>query len=729
MVLAKLAGLLRPGARHRVRTPTVLQMEAVECGAASLAMVLAWHGRYVPLEELRILCGVSRDGSKASNVLKAARSFGLAAKGFRKEPEALRSMPLPMIVFWNFNHFVVVDGFGEGKVFLNDPGCGRRTVSDEEFDQSFTGVVLTFEATPEFTRGGEKPSVVGALKRRFHGLGPAVAFLVLAGLAMVLPGLLVPAFSGMFVDHVLVGGKHTWLKPLLLGMALTAALRAALTWLEQYYLLRTQTRIALSGASQFLWHLLHLPVEFYAQRSAGEIGARVALNDRVAQLLSGDLAKAALNVLTAVFFIALMLAVDTGLTAIVLVFAVLNLVVFRLTATKARELSQRVAIDEGKMMGAAVNGLMSMETLKASGAESDFFGRWAGYQAKYLSSMQESLRVMLPLRVLPGALDTLAAVLVLGAGALSVIHGQFSVGTLIAFQTLAASFMKPIKELAGLGSQLQEAHGDMNRLDDVARYAPDAWATRTALAGGEPRPRFDGAVTLDRVTFGYSRAEEPLLQDFSLTLRPGERVAIVGGSGSGKSTVAKLVMGLYQPWRGQVLFDGQPREAYSRYEFASSVAMVDQDVALFSGTIRDNLSLWDPGVSDEDLVRAASDACIHEFILSRPGGYDHVLEEGGRNMSGGQRQRLEIARALVGNPRVLVLDEATSALDPATEQAIESNLRRRGCTCVIVAHRLSAVRDCDEIVVLSHGQLAERGTHEALMGKPGGAYHRLVSME
>lgn len=720
--------LRRPSSAH-ARTPTVLQMEAVECGAASLAMVLAYHGRYVPLEELRIQCGVSRDGSKASNVLKAARGHGLAAKGYRKEPAALRAMPLPLVVFWNFNHFLVVEGFGDGEVFLNDPAGGRRRVSDDEFDQSFTGVVLTFERTPDFRPGGERPSVLAALRRRFDGMGAAVAFLVLAGVAMVLPGLLVPAFSGIFVDHVLVAGKHGWLKPLLLGMVLTAAMRAALTWLEQYYLLRTQTRLALAGASRFLWHLLHLPVEFYAQRSAGEIGARVALNDRVAHLLSGDLAKAVLNIITAVFFVALMLAVDAGLTAIVVAFAAANLLVFRATAARAQELSQRLAIDEGKMMGAAVNGLMSMETLKASGAESDFFARWAGYQARYLGSMQESLRVMLPLRVLPGVLDSAAVVLVLGVGALRVIDGGFTLGTLIAFQTLAASFMAPIKQLAALGSQLQEAHGDMNRLDDVARYAPDAWATGTPLSTPDPGPRFAGSITLEDVSFGYSRAEEPLLQAFSLSIRPGQRIAIVGGSGSGKSTVAKLVMGLYQPWSGRVLFDGRPREGYSRDEFAASVAMVDQDIALFSGTIRDNLALWDPGASDEDIVRAAIDACIHDFILSRPGGYEHVLEEGGRNMSGGQRQRLEIARALVGNPSVLVLDEATSALDPATEQEIERNLRRRGCTCIVVAHRLSAVRDCDDILVLARGQLRERGTHAALMDIPDGIYRRLVGME
>lgn len=704
-------------------------MEAVECGAASLGMVLAWYGRFVPLEELRVRCGVSRDGSKASNILKAARAFGLAAKGYKKEPAELRQIRLPVIVFWNFNHFVVVDAFGEDKVYLNDPAYGRREVSAEEFDQSFTGVVLTFEPTDEFAPGGEPPSVIAALKRRFTNLRPALVYLVLTGLALVIPGLLIPTFAGMFVDRILVDGMHSWLKPLLLGMVLTAILRAGLTWLEQYYLLRTQTKIALATASKFFWHLLHLPVEFYSQRSAGEIGARVSLNDQVAELLSGDLAQALLSIMTAVFFIGLMLYVDVGLTAISLVFAAANLWALKLISERARDLGQRVAVERGKLDGTAINGLLTMETLKASGGESDFFAKWAGHQTKYLNVMQESARIMLPLQVLPAALTAIANILILGIGSLRVIEGDFSVGTLVAFQSLAASFMAPVGRLAGLGAKLQEAHGNMNRLDDVMHYTPDAWATKTPLVSESPNAKLKGLVEVQGATFGYSRAEAPLLLDFSLTLRPGERVAIVGASGCGKSTIAKLVMGLYQPWSGDVLFDGKPREAYSRYEFASSVSMVDQDISLFEGTIRHNITLWDKSIPEPDIIRAAHDACIHDFIVSCPGGYDHLLDEGGRNMSGGQRQRLEICRALATNPRILVLDEATSALDPATEKQIEDNLRRRGCTCLVIAHRLSAIRDCDRIVVLSAGRMVEQGTHQSLMAQKSGWYRRLIAEE
>lgn len=714
----------------RHRTPTILQMEAVECGAASLAMVLAYHGRHVSLEELRLLCGVTRDGSKASNLIKAARSFGMTARGFKKEPANLREMPLPQIVFWNFNHFVVVEGFGKDKVFINDPAMGPRQIDHAEFDESFTGVVLTFEPGEGFQPGGSPPGVIAALRRRFVGLNEALTYLVLVGLALVVPGLIIPVFSGVFVDKFLVGGMESWLKPLLIGMVLTALLRMALTWLESYYLLRVQTHIALSSASKFFWHVLKLPVDFFTQRSAGEVSARVALNDQVAVLLSGDLAHAVLSLLTALFFVFLMFSYDVVLTCVSIAVVSLNLIALRLIARRTEELSQRLSIDAGKVMGASMNGLLLMETVKSSGSESDFFARWAGYQAKYVVSEQEVARVGLLLGSLPALLTAINAALVLGLGGLRVIEGQLSLGQLVAFQSLVASFVGPVSVLVGLGGKLQEVKGDMRRLDDVMQYPSDP-----ALAGiGQSRPvglptapKLDGLVELSKVDFGYSPTDPPLIRDLSLTLRPGERVAIVGPSGCGKSTVAKLVMGLYQPSAGEIRFDGFRRESVGRYEFTNSVAMVDQDVVMFEGSVRDNLTLWDRSVAEADLMQAAKDACIHETIRSRPGAYDAKIEEGGRNLSGGQRQRLEIARALTGNPRVLVLDEATSALDADTEKIIDDNLRRRGCACLIIAHRLSTIRDADEIIVLDQGQVVERGTHDRLMLSELGFYRRLVA--
>jgi len=714
----------------RHKTPTIMQMEAVECGAASLAMILGYYGRWVPLEELRVKCGVSRDGSKASNVMKAARSYGLTSKGFNKEPENLRTMSLPMIVFWNFNHFLVVEGFRNGKVYLNDPAAGPRVVSDEEFDLSFTGVVLTFEAGAEFKKGGQPQSVLAALKRRFVGLNDAIAYLVLVGVALVLPGLVVPVFTSVFIDKLLISGMESWLKPLLLGIVITALLRIALTWLESYYLLRVRTQIALASASKFFWHVLRLPVEFYTQRSPAEISSRVAINNKVAGMLSGDLAHAFLAVIQAVFFAALMLFYDVWLTLISILVVSINVFVMQQVAQKTKEASQKLAIDGGKVYGATMSGLQVMETVKSSGGESSFFSKWAGYQAKYVNSEQAMARVGLVMGSVPALLTVLNSLLILGVGGIRVIDGHLSIGMLVAFQSLAASFTGPVQSLVGLGKKMLEVQGDMNRLDDVMQYREDPWLNRGPLPqaqGGRVAAKLAGKVELSNISFGYNPAGSALVENFNLVLNPGERVAIVGPSGCGKSTISRLVMGLYEPWGGSIKFDDQPREAFGRYEFFNSVALVDQDIVLFEGSIRDNLSMWDKNVSDQDIMQAAKDACIHDVIMSRPGGYDSKLAEDGVNMSGGQRQRLEIARALATNPRILVIDEGTSALDPATEQQIDENLRRRGCACIIIAHRLSTIRDADEIVVLSYGHIVERGTHDSLMQIDGGFYSRLIA--
>lgn len=714
-------------ARRRVRTPTVLQMEAVECGAAALAIVLGHHGRWVSLEELRVACGVSRDGAKASNLLRAARTYGMVAKGYRKEPAALRAMALPLIVFWNFNHFLVVEGFGDGRVYLNDPAVGRRSVSEEEFDQSFTGVALAVDPAPEFRPGGERPSILRSLARRFRGNDQAVAFLAVCGLALVIPGLVLPVFARLFVDEILVAGRESWLVPLLAGLALTGLVRAGLRAFEQHYLLRLETKMALATSAQFFWHVLRLPVEFYTQRSAGDIATRVDIADRIARILGNDLATTLLAVATSLFFGLLLFAYDPLLASIAVAAVAASLGAMQYTANHNRQMNQQLAKDAGRLMGASTHGLTVMETIKSNGAEAGFFARWAGYQARYLQSQQAMGRRAMLLSQLPVALVATANALILGLGALRVMDGSMTMGTLVAFQTLVASFMAPAGQLVDITARLQQAQGDIDRLDDVMRYPLDA-ASTAAPAGGRVE-KLVGRIEFRDVTFGYSRAEPPLLENFNLVLEPGERIALVGPSGCGKSTVSRLVMGLYAPWSGEILFDGRPREAWDRFALVNSIGLVDQDIVLFSGTIRDNITMWDPTIADHDVVRAAQDACIHDAILARRGGYDAVIDESGRNFSGGQRQRIEIARALVNNPRILVLDEATSALDAATEQQVADHLRRRGCTCLIVAHRLSTVRDADRILVLDRGRVVQQGRHEALAAEVGSPYHLLVTTE
>ena len=706
----------------RAKTPTVLQMESVECGAASLAMVLAYFGRRVPLEILRGACGVSRDGSKAGNIVRAARSFGLTCKGWKKEPHELRDLPLPLVVFWEFNHFLVVEGWSKTGVYLNDPASGARIVSEDEFDRAFTGVALTFEAPPNFERSGQAPSTFRAIWDLLRPHKRTLAFAAFAGLLLVLPGLAIPVFAKIFVDEFLIGGQTDWLVPLLWGMVLTAVLRAGLVWAQDNCLTRLHTALSLQGAGEFFAHLLRLPAAFYGQRSSGEVASRVELNESAARLIGQELVPAALSMGTALFFLALMAFYDWPLTLCGLALTALGLVVSAHATRRSAGHSQRAAIERGKLLGEASGGLQLIETLKATGAENEFFARWSGQHAKSMeaeSALQSAQRLATPIPTLSAAL-TFAVVLVVGG--LRVMRGDLSVGSLVAFQSLLAGFSLPVSGLIAAGSAWQEIGAGLGRLSDIRRYPlpePSQSPDVTRLSGG---------LELRGVSFGYNPLEAPLLPDFDLQLQPGARVALVGASGSGKSTVGRLVGGLWQPWSGEILFDGRPRNGWHEATICGSVGFVSQETWLFGGTIFDNLTLWDDSIAREDVVRAAHDAQIHEVIAARAGGYESMVSEGGANFSGGQRQRLEIARALCLNPSILVLDEATSALDADTEKRIDSALRSRGCTCLIVAHRLSTTRDCDEILVLERGRIIERGSHDSLV-KAGGHYAKLVENE
>ena len=707
----------------RTKTPTVLQMEAVECGAASLAMVLGYYGKFVPLEELRIACGVSRDGSKASNLIKAARAYGLDAKGFKKEPDGLKKMQGPMIVHWNFNHFLVVEGFKNGKVYLNDPANGPRIVSEEEFDHSFTGVVLTFKEGESFEKSGSKTSIFTSLKKRLKGSEVAIAFTVLIGMGMVIPGLVIPVFTKIYIDDILLANRANWLGPLLLGMGITALLRGIMTWLQQHYLLRLDTKVRVSTSSQFLWHILRLPAEFFTQRQSGDICSRLQSNDRVATLLSGQLATTAIDIAMIVFYFALMTHYNMTLALVGVAAAVINVIYLKYAATKRVDQNRKLLQDRGKLQGNAMSGLQVMETLKATGSEGDFFAKWAGSQTKVLNTEQKMGVSTQILSAIPVFLTALTNAVVLVLGGFYILNGQLTIGMLVAFQSLMTSFMTPVNNLVSLGSQLQELEGDMNRLDDVFKYQVDE---HNNGFDEEFQEKLSGNVEIKNLTFGYSRLEPALIENFNLTLKPGSRVALIGGSGCGKSTIAKLITGINKPWSGKILFDGIEKEKLSKRVIANSLSVVDQDICMFSGTIRDNLTLWDDDISDFEVVRAAKDACIHNDISARSSGYDHKLDEGGSNFSGGQRQRLEIARALVTNPTIMILDEATSALDPLTEKTVDESIRRRGCTCIIVAHRLSTIRDCDEIIVLDKGKIIQRGTHDELINVEG-HYANLIS--
>lgn len=716
-----------PGHPGRVRTPTILQMEAVECGAAALAMVLAHHGRWVPLEALRQECGVSRNGSKASNLLKCARSHGLVAKGFSKEAGALAALPVPSILHWNFNHFLVFEGVRDGVAWLNDPAAGPRSVTLEELAESFTGVVLVFEKGPDFTAAGRAPSLLRELAGWLRHSRGAVTFVALASALLAVPGVLLPLCAKAFVDQVLLRQQQGWVMPLLLAMAGIVLGRAALTWLQQRYLLRLELKLALTMSSRLLAHVLRLPLAFFSQRHAGEVANRIGAAERIARLLSGELATNAFNLVAVLFYGAAMLVCDVPLGVAAIALTALNLGCLHALARRRQDLSNRLIGEQGKLSAATVGAIGGIETLKAGGGEDAAFARWAGYQATTLLGQQGMARQTVLLSVLPGLLGGIAAVAVLALGGMRVMAGALTIGDLVAFQLLLAAFARPVTQLVALAGDVQAARGLLTRLADVFRYpVPPRAGAENAEADDEAdaadaaqAAALQGRLELRGVSFHYSPLDPPVVRNLSLTVEPGMRVALVGGSGSGKSTVGRLCCGLLPPSAGTVLLDGLPLAALPARVAAAAMAHVDQDVFLFEGTLRDNLTLWDDAMPEAALHRALADAAIAPEVARRPGGLDSRVAEGGANWSGGERQRLEIARALARDPALLVLDEATAALDSVTEQAIDDALRRRGAACVIIAHRLSTLRDCDEIVVLRHGEAVERGTHAQLMALDG----------
>jgi NHLM bacteriocin system ABC transporter peptidase/ATP-binding protein/NHLM bacteriocin system ABC transporter ATP-binding protein len=714
-------------------------MEAAECGAVALAIILEYHGRFVPLDVLREDCGVSRDGSNALYIKEAAKRYGLDVKAFRKPAEGLVSRKPPFVVFWQWNHFLVVEGFARGKVYLNDPAIGRRTVSRQEFQLSYSGIAFTFVPGPRFSKQGKRPSALTGLARRLSSSKTALVFVILAGLALVIPNLVSAAFQRVFIDDILVERRLGWLKPLLFAMVLTAVVRLAALALQQLYLRRLESRLTLVESVEFLWHVLRLPVMFFQRRWTGDIVNRAASTARVAQLMSGELATTAASLLTLAIYVAVIWPNDRLLAAVGVAIGSLNLITLELFSRWRIDKNRAIEQIRGRLAAGVMWAIQIIESVKSIGSESDLLVRWTGDQSRMINVEQTLGVCNVLLFVLPSFLGSLTAIAVLGLGGREVILGGLSIGLLLALQSLLAGFNQPFWDLARLGSQVQELRADLDRIDDVRQRAIDVVfgsvePFRAEEGSGAPASnaiepsRLGGHIEFRRVTFGYNRSvEEPLIKEFSFVAAPGQRIALVGSSGSGKSTIGRLAAGLYQPWSGEILYDGKPAAEIPRAVFVNSVELVDSEICLFEGSVRDNLTLWENRVSSERLIQAGVDAAIHRDLLTRRGGYDAAVAEGARNFSGGQRQRLQIARALVQDPSLLILDEATSALDPKTERIVDDNLRRRGCTCLIIAHRLTTIRDCDEIIVLGGGRVVQRGIHDELIADKAGEYAQLVS--
>jgi len=717
-------------AERRVTTPLLLQMHVTECGAACLGSVLAHFGRWVPLTELREKCEVSRDGSTAAGILRAARHYGLECTGRSVDLNQIRKLPLPLVLFWEFNHFLILEGFDRGHFYLNDPATGRRKLTVEEFAEGFSSIALQFNPGPDFQSGGARPSILRQLPLWLAGARGVLAYTVACGAMLALLALVLPASLSVFVDRVLED-KEPWGALVAGVLAAAAVLVYGLTWLKQRCLKRLAVRISVAAGNRCVSQLLRLPVEFFSHRLVGELTTRILAIDRIARSLSDHFLGLLVELVMSAVFLAVMLVYDPVLGLIVLALAVINGVLVRTIARLRIEKGHALGREQGLLHGVGMLMLQHADTLRMTAADDRFFSRWGGHQARELDAYQRYSELGYINTALPGLLTILSNVAVLTIGATQVMAGEITLGVLVGFYIVAAMFLAPVGRFVEFADKYQALEVDMQGLEDITRSSEDpGFARRNPEVDSIPtfngRLQLAGQVELRGVTFGYNRGRKPLIEDFNLTIGPGQRVAVVGPSGSGKSTLSRLVSGVYQPWSGEILFDGHPRHEIPEEVLRRSVSMVDQEIVLFSATLRENITLWNPAIPDEAIISAARDACIHDDILSRPLGYATPVDEGGANFSGGQRQRFEIARALVGNPTVLVLDEATSALDAATEELVDDALRRRGVTCLIVAHRLSTVRDCDEIIVLDKGVEVQRGTHEELISDEDGTYFKLV---
>ena len=711
------------------KVPVVMQMEALECGAACLAMVMAYYQKWVPLEQVRLDCGVSRDGSNAKNMMLAARHYGLEAKGYRMELEALRKQgTFPCIIHWNFDHFVVLDGFKGNKAVLNDPARGVVKVDMESFDEAFTGIVILLTPEESFAPSGKPKSTLAFARKRLRGAGAAVVFVALTTIITYLFGIIDPVMSRIFYDRLLTGQNREWLNPFIALMAILCVMQLVVEWARTVYSLKINGKLSVIGNTSYMWKVLRLPMEFFSQRMVGDILQRQATNASIAGTLVDTVAPLLLNTFMMLFYLMLMVRYSPLLTLIGLGSVLINVIVARIMSNQRVNLMRVQLRDEGKLASATLAGISMTETIKSSGAENGFYRKWAGYQASVNTQNTRYGRLEASIGIIPSFVGNAANYMVLFIGVYLTMQGSFTLGSIAVFQGFLTAFMSPAETMISAGQTIQEMRTQMERVEDVMQYPTDPMVVDEGISEDTRYAKLVGEIEIKNVTFGYSRLGKPVIQDFSMHIKPGSRVAIVGSSGCGKSTLSKLISGLYLPWSGEILFDGKPIQEIPRPVFTGSLAVVDQDIILFEDTIANNIRMWDESIEDFEVILAARDAQLHDDILRRPGGYQGRLTENGRDLSGGQRQRLEIARVLAQDPSIIILDEATSALDAKTEYDVVKAIEDRGITCIVIAHRLSTIRDCDEIVVLDHGVVVERGTHEELY-KNGGAYAELVTSE
>lgn len=717
----------KPINRGVCKVPVVMQLEALECGAACLAMVLAYYDKWIPLEQIRADCGVSRDGSNAKNMLKAARYYGLEAKGYRYEVESLQEEgQFPCIIHWGFNHFVVLDGFKHNKAYLNDPARGEISVDMDTFDEQFTGIVLNFVPGPAYEPSGQQKSMLEFVKRRLKGSEPAIIFTVVTSIIVALMSVISPGFSKVFIDRLLTQKNPEWTEPFLIFLTAFALIKVIMSIVQVDYSKIINGKMSAVGSTSYMWKVLQLPIDFFSQRMAGDIQSRQYVNASIANTLINILAPIGIDAIMLLVYLVVMLRYNVALTIVGITALTINMLMSRYISAKRINLTRVTLRDQAKLSSTTVSGIEMIETIKSAGAENGFFAKWSGYQASVNSQEVKFSKQDKYLNLIPSFINTLANNTVLIFGIYLTINGEFTLGMINAFTGYLGSFMSPALSIISAGQSIQEMRTEMERVDDVMDYPCDNIFKKDEE--GDDYTKLSGNVEIKNLSFGYSKLADPFIVDFNMKLEPGKSVALVGGSGCGKSTMSKLISGLQKPWGGEILFDGKSTTQINKSVFVSSLAVVDQDIILFEDTIENNIKMWDDSIEDFEMILAARDAQIHDDIMERPNGYQHKIIEGGKDFSGGQRQRLEIARVLAQDPTIIILDEATSALDALTEYEVVKAIKNRGISCIVVAHRLSTIKNCDEIIVMDKGRIIDRGTHKELM-QTSELYQKLVVNE